>query len=53
LAGGSIRSIALNAAYLAAADGGAVTMGHVLRAARREYSKLEKPFTTAEMGAFR
>jgi vesicle-fusing ATPase len=53
LAGGSIRSIALNAAYLAAADGGAVTMGHVLRAARREYSKLEKPFTAAEMGAFR
>ncbi len=53
VAGGSIRSIALNAAYLAAADGGAVKMGHVLRAARREYSKLDKPFTAAETRAFR
>jgi SpoVK/Ycf46/Vps4 family AAA+-type ATPase len=53
IAGGSIRSIALNAAYLAAAAGGPVTMAHVLRAARREYAKLEKPFTSAEMGAFR
>ena len=26
---------------------------HVLRAARREYAKLEKPFSGAEMEAFR
>ncbi|WP_299773908.1 ATP-binding protein [uncultured Tateyamaria sp.] len=53
IAGGAIRSIALNAAYLAAGVGEPVRMGHVLLAARREYTKLEKPFTSAEMGAFR
>jgi vesicle-fusing ATPase len=53
IAGGSIRSIALNAAFLAAADGGPVRMEHLLRATRREYAKLEKPFTSSELGAFR
>ena len=42
VAGGSIRNIALAGAFLAAADGGAVTMTHVLRAARREYQKMGK-----------
>jgi vesicle-fusing ATPase len=53
IAGGSIRSIALNAAYLAAAVPEPVQMRHIRRAARREYAKLEKPFTAAEQGAFR
>ncbi len=53
IAGGSIRSIALNAAYLAASTPEPVRMEHILRAARREYAKLEKPFTNAELGAFR
>lgn len=53
LSGGSIRSIALNAAYLAAGAEGAVTMRHLQRAARREYAKLDKPFTAAEQGVFR
>ena len=53
LTGGSIRSIALNACFLAAAEGAPVGPGHVLRAARREYAKLEKPFSGAEMEAFR
>ena len=48
VAGGNIRNIALNAAFLAAADGGQVDMGHVLEAARGEYAKIEKPLTTAE-----
>jgi vesicle-fusing ATPase len=52
LSGGSIRSIALNAAFLAAGSGEPVTMRHVLRAARREYGKLEKPFTATESEAF-
>jgi len=50
--GGAIRSIALNAAFLAAAEGGPLRPAHVLTAARREYAKLEKPFTQAEQGAF-
>ena len=51
LSGGTIRSIALNASYLAAGAGDPVTPTHVLRAAQREYAKLEKPFTAAEQGA--
>ena len=49
VAGGSIRTIALNAAYLAAADGGRVTMTHVERAARLEYAKLQKPLARREI----
>jgi AAA+ superfamily predicted ATPase len=52
LAGGHIRTIALGAAFLAAEDGGPVTMGHVLAAARREYAKLEKPLTETEIGGW-
>jgi hypothetical protein len=42
IAGGNIHSIALNAAFLAAADGGTVEMKHIMAAARREYAKLDK-----------
>jgi hypothetical protein len=47
--GGSIRNIALNAAFLAAEDEQPVRMSHVLRATRTEYSKLEKPLTDSEI----
>ena len=53
ISGGTIRSIALNATYLAADAGSPVGMAHIHRAARREYAKLEKPFKAAEQGAFR
>jgi hypothetical protein len=48
LAGGSIRNIALNAAFQAAADGAGVSMGRIRAAAQAEYAKLEKPLTDAE-----
>jgi hypothetical protein len=48
VAGGSIRSIAINAAFFAAADGDAIGMAHVMRAARREYSKIDKLVVEAE-----
>jgi vesicle-fusing ATPase len=51
LPGGAIRSVALNASYLAAEFGGPVTMEYVLSAVEREYAKLEKPFTSAERRA--
>jgi SpoVK/Ycf46/Vps4 family AAA+-type ATPase len=51
VAGGNIRNIALNAAFLAADAGEPVRMGHVWRAARGEYAKLEKPLTEVEMAA--
>ena len=48
VAGGNIRNIALNAAFLAADAGEPVGMRHVLRAARTEYAKLDTPLTDAE-----
>jgi len=42
VAGGNIRNIALASAFLAAADGGAVTMRHVRDSVRREYQKIGK-----------
>ena len=49
VAGGNIRNIALNAAFLGADAGEPVRMAHVLRAARTEYRKLEKSLTDAEI----
>jgi ATPase family associated with various cellular activities (AAA) len=48
VAGGNIRNIALHAAFLAADAGEPVRMFHLLRAARTEYAKLEKPLTETE-----
>jgi hypothetical protein len=52
VAGGTVRNIALNAAFLAAEARERVGMSHVLRAARSEYAKLEKPLTGAETGGW-
>ncbi|HLV34691.1 MAG TPA: ATP-binding protein [Spirillospora sp.] len=40
LAGGNIRNAALASAYLAAADGGVITMNHIRHAIRREHQKM-------------
>jgi hypothetical protein len=48
LTGGSIRNIALNAAFLAARVGAPVTMPLVLDAARTEFKKLERPINEAD-----
>ena len=48
LTGGSIHNIALNAAFMAARAGTAVTMPLVLEAARSEFRKLEKPINEAD-----
>ncbi|HEY9800532.1 MAG TPA: ATP-binding protein [Leptolyngbyaceae cyanobacterium] len=52
VAGGNIRNIALNAAFLAADADEPVQMKHLLRAARTEYAKLEKSLTEAEIGGW-
>jgi AAA+ superfamily predicted ATPase len=52
VAGGSIRNVALKAAFLAADTNEPVGMSHVLRAARSEYAKLEKPLTDAEVAGW-
>lgn len=48
VAGGNIRNIALNAAFLAAEANLPVQMQHLLQAAQNEYIKLERPLTEAE-----
>ena len=40
LAGGNIRNVALGAAYMAAANGGVITMAHIRSAVRREHQKM-------------
>jgi hypothetical protein len=52
VAGGNIRNIALNAAFVAADADEPVRMSHVLQAARSEYRKIEKPLTEAEIGGW-
>jgi hypothetical protein len=52
VAGGSIRNMALKAAFLAADMNEPVGMFHVLRAARSEYAKLEKPLTDVEVAGW-
>ena len=52
VAGGNIRNIALNAAFLAAAANERVGMSHVQRAARAECAKIEKPLSEAEIGGW-
>lgn len=43
MTGGVIRNVAVNAAFAAAADGGPITVGHVLDATRVEFRKLDLP----------
>jgi hypothetical protein len=48
VAGGNIRNIAMNAAFIAADADEPVRMSHLLAAARSEYAKMERPLTAAE-----
>ena len=49
LPGGSIRNIALNAAFFAADANEPVTMAHLLQAARLEAQKTDRPLSEAEV----
>ena len=51
--GGSIRSIALSAAFAAAEAGTAIKPEHLLHAARIEYAKAERSLTDSEAEALR
>jgi ATPase family associated with various cellular activities (AAA) len=51
IAGGSIRNIAVGAAFLAADAGSRVGMDHVVSAAVTEYAKLERPLPSLEVSA--
>jgi SpoVK/Ycf46/Vps4 family AAA+-type ATPase len=47
VAGGNIKNIVLNAAFLAAADGGVIGREHILRGTRREFEKIGKIWSEA------
>lgn len=49
VAGGNIRNIALNAAFIAADAGESVQMKHLLESAKSEYMKLERSLTDVEV----
>ena len=49
MAGGNIRNIAVNAAFLAAESGSPVDMRHILEAAQLEAQKIERPLAEAEI----
>jgi hypothetical protein len=49
LAGGNIRNVIVSAAYLAAADGGRVTMKHLLHGTRRELQKMGRLINQSDM----
>ena len=50
--GGSIRNIALAAAFLAADQGASLQMRHLLAASRAEYLKLERPLPAGEVAGW-
>jgi hypothetical protein len=49
MAGGGIRNIAVNAAFLAAERGTPVRMSDVLAATRMEAAKVERPLVESEI----
>lgn len=49
VAGGNIRNIAMNAAFLAAEEDMSVRMTHILKASRSECMKMEKTLTDSEV----
>ena len=49
VAGGNIRNIALNAAFIAADAGESVCMQHILLATRSEHVKLDKPLVDSQV----
>jgi hypothetical protein len=51
LTGGNIQNVALAAAFLAAQDGGVVSLAHVLRAMEREFDKMGKSISSDELMA--
>jgi SpoVK/Ycf46/Vps4 family AAA+-type ATPase len=52
ISGGNIKNIALSAAFLAAADGGAIAMENLIHAAKREYQKMGKLCTETDFAQY-
>ena len=52
LTGSNIKAILYSAAYMGAADGGVITVGHIVRAMKYEYEKLGKMYQKGDFGQY-
>ncbi len=52
ISGGNIKNIAVNAAFLAAANGGLINMEDLIKATKREYQKIGKLCTEGDFGEY-
>jgi SpoVK/Ycf46/Vps4 family AAA+-type ATPase len=52
LSGGNIKNIVLEAAFFAAEAGSSISMGHLVRATRREHQKMGKLFHESDFGPY-
>jgi SpoVK/Ycf46/Vps4 family AAA+-type ATPase len=52
ITGGNIKNIAVSAAFLAAQDGGCITMEDLIRATKREYQKMGKLCTEGDFAGY-
>ncbi len=52
ISGGSIKNIALNAAFLAAGNSKKVGMKYIIHAAKREFQKMGKLCTQSDFGEY-
>lgn len=52
LAGGNIKNIIVNAAFLAADDSGIIAMEHIIMATKREYQKIGRICTPSDFGKY-
>jgi SpoVK/Ycf46/Vps4 family AAA+-type ATPase len=52
VAGGNIKNIVVNAAFLAAANSGVINMKHLVQASRREFEKLGRLCTEADFAHY-
>ncbi len=52
LSGGSIKNIAFNSAFMAAANSKKITMRDLIVAIKQEYEKMGKPITKGEFGKY-
>ena len=52
ITGGNIKNISLSAAFLAAQDGGSITMENLIWATKREYQKMGKLCTEGDFAQY-
>jgi SpoVK/Ycf46/Vps4 family AAA+-type ATPase len=52
IAGGCIKNIAVNAAFLAAGNSVAIKMRHIIWATSQEYEKIGRPYAKSDFGGY-